>query len=164
MWRLWPARWPWTREGHDSARACGGIDGRKGINIANPKAARTKGKTEERPRRHEAQPKKARADKGNPRKAGKKRKGGEEMESQAMAATAERPAAGPIPCVVEYRVERDEGLLPNARWATAETDCGHRFHAAGGSAAQLLQRIRERAAACGCAPAVLVDGDGPWRH
>ncbi|AGO82039.2 hypothetical protein pdul_cds_126 [Pandoravirus dulcis] len=81
------------------------------------------------------------------------------MGSQGMVMTVEKPAAEPTPCVVEYRVERDEGRLPNTRWATAETDCGHRFHATGGSTAQLLQRIRERAAACGCAPAVLVDGD-----
>lgn len=81
------------------------------------------------------------------------------MGSQGTAMTVEKPTAGPTPCVVEYRVERDEGRLPNTRWATAETDCGHRFHATGGSTAQLLQRIRERAAACGCAPAVLVDGD-----
>lgn len=76
-------------------------------------------------------------------------------------ATTTRPATDPLVCVVEYRIEHDEGRLPNARWATAETDRGHRFHASGGSDAQLLRRIRERAAACGCAPAILVvDGGG----
>ncbi|AVK74510.1 hypothetical protein pqer_cds_88 [Pandoravirus quercus] len=75
-----------------------------------------------------------------------------------MSTTA-KPETDPTACVVEYRMERDEGRLPNARWATAETDRGHRFHASGGSDAQLLQRLRERAAACGCTPAILVDGD-----
>ncbi|AGO83523.2 hypothetical protein psal_cds_95 [Pandoravirus salinus] len=73
--------------------------------------------------------------------------------------TIERPVPKETECTVQYTIERDKGRLPNARWAMAETDRGHRFRASGGSHAQLLQRLRERAAACGCTATTLVDTD-----
>lgn len=62
-------------------------------------------------------------------------------------------------CTIEYRVERDEGRLAGRRWTIAQSDCGHRFYASGGSDAQVAQRLRQQAAARGCAPVTLVDND-----
>lgn len=53
-------------------------------------------------------------------------------------------------CTVWYAIEPQTGRLPNALWATAETDGRHHLHASAGSHAQLVERLKERAALCGC--------------
>nr|UDO47503.1 hypothetical protein [Pandoravirus massiliensis] len=59
-------------------------------------------------------------------------------------------------CTVWYTIEAQTDRLPNALWATAETDDRHRFHASAGSHAQLVERLKERAALCGCTSPALV--------
>ncbi|WBR14665.1 hypothetical protein pkur_cds_491 [Pandoravirus kuranda] len=58
-------------------------------------------------------------------------------------------------CTVWYTIEPQSGQLPNALWATAETDGRCHFHASAGSRVQLVERLKERAALCGCASPTL---------
>lgn len=59
-------------------------------------------------------------------------------------------------CTVWYAIEPQTDRLPNALWATAETDAQRRFHASAGSHAQLVERLKERAALCGCTSPTLM--------